>query len=53
MKYTILIAEDNSDIVKILKLYLENYRFDNGISAFAMIQVVTKCDFDSLIYERW
>ena len=43
MKYTILIAEDDNDIVKLLKLYLESsgYRVltvDNGLSAFELIQ---------------
>lgn len=43
MKYTILVAEDDNDIVKLLKLYLESsgYRVlsvDNGLSAFELIQ---------------
>lgn len=43
VKYTILVAEDDSDIVKILKLYLESSGFcvltaDNGISAFELIK---------------
>lgn len=42
MQYTILIAEDDSDITKLLKLYLESsgYRVltvDNGVSAFEII----------------
>ncbi len=42
MQYTILIAEDDNDIVKLLKLYLESsgYRVltvDNGISAFELV----------------
>lgn len=42
MQYTILIAEDDNDIVKLLKLYLESsgYRVltvDNGISAFECV----------------
>lgn len=43
MNYTILIAEDDNDIVKLLKLYLESsgYRVltvDNGLSAFELIK---------------
>lgn len=43
MQYTILIAEDDNDIVKLLKLYLESsgYRIltvDNGLSAFELLQ---------------
>ena len=43
MKYTILVAEDDNDIVKLLKLYLESsgyrvLRVDNGLSAFELIQ---------------
>ena len=42
MKYTVLIAEDDSDIVKILKLYLESsgYRVftaDNGVNAYEIV----------------
>lgn len=43
MQYTILIAEDDNDIVKLLKLYLESSGYkvltvDNGVSAFELIQ---------------
>lgn len=42
MQYTILIAEDDNDIVKLLKLYLESsgykvFTVDNGLSAFELI----------------
>lgn len=43
MQYNILIAEDDKDIVKLLKLYLESSGYkvitaDNGVSAFEIIQ---------------
>lgn len=43
MKYKILVAEDDNDIVKILKLYLDNSGFevvyvDNGMDALKKIQ---------------
>lgn len=43
MKHTILIAEDDIDIVNILKLYMESSGYnvltaDNGLSAFELIQ---------------
>lgn len=42
MKYTVLIAEDDNDIVEILKLYLESSGYnvltaDNGLSAFTLL----------------
>ena len=43
MQYNILIAEDDKDIVKLLKLYLESSGYkvitvDNGVAAFEIIQ---------------
>ena len=53
MQHTILMAEDDKDIIKFLKLYLENsgYRVltaDNGISAF---EIICKEDIDSAILD--
>ena len=53
MQHTILMAEDDKDIIKFLKLYLENsgYRVltaDNGISAF---EIICKEDIDLAILD--
>lgn len=45
MAYTILIAEDDKDIIRVLKMYLENQGYqvlsaENGLDAWRMIQKV-------------